>query len=521
MTRPPSYEARLFTRRDALLGAGAAIATWRVTRGVTPVSKTAADVHDLTALSAHDLSVAIHARRVSCVQVMQAYLAKIERCNAAVNAIVSLQPAEELLRQAAQRDAELEANHSLGWMHGLPHAVKDLALTKGIRTSFGSPLFDSVPDQDDIFVERIRASGAILIGKTNAPELGFGSQTYNTVFGTTRNAYDQAKCAGGSSGGAAVSLALRMVPVADGSDNMGSLRNPAAFNNVYGFRPSWGRVPSGHGDLFMNSLPTDGPMARSVQDLSLLLSTMAGADPRDPFSIQQDPAVFSRDLSREFRGTRIAWLGDYHGYLATEPGVLELCQQAHDTFRTIGCQVELTQFDFDPAELWKAYVTLRQAAAAASLGADYRDPERRKLLKPEIQWEIEGGLNVPASEVLHAAGVRSNWYRAVQRLFSSYDFALLPSAQVFPFDAGVHWPRAIAGRTMDTYHRWMEVAVPATMGALPALNVPVGFSRAGLPMGMQILGPRNQDIGVLQLGHAYDLKQSWTRTLPPLLGVHG
>jgi amidase len=484
-------------------------------------SKTAADVHDLTALSAYDLSAAIHAHRVSCVEVMQAYLTRIERCNAAVNAVVSLQPAEDLLRQAAQRDAELKANQSRGWMHGLPHAVKDLALTKGIRTTFGSPLRDSVPDQDDIFVERIRATGAILIGKTNAPEFGFGSQTYNTVFGTTRNAYDQSKCAGGSSGGAAVSLALRMVPVADGSDNMGSLRNPAAFNNVYGFRPSWGRVPSAHGDLFMNSLPTDGPMARSVKDLSLLLSTMAGADARDPFSVREDPAIFARDLRRDFRGTRIAWLGDYNGYLATEPGVLELCQEAQDTFRAIGCQVEPARFDFDPAELWKAYVSLRQAAAANSLGADYRDSDRRKLIKPEIQWELEGGLGLSAADLLHASSVRSNWYRALQRLFSRYDFALLPSAQVFPFDADVHWPHEIAGRTMDTYHRWMEVVIPATMGALPALDVPVGFNPAGLAMGMQILGPRNQDLSVLQLGHAYDLKQKWTRRLPPLLESHG
>lgn len=497
------------------------LATWRIAGGATHLPKTDADLHDLTALSARDLSVAIHGRHVSCVDVMQAYLTQIQRCNTAVNAIVSLQPSEDLLRQAAQRDAELKANQSRGWMHGLPHAVKDLALTRGIRTTFGSPLRDAIPDHDDIFVERIRAAGAILIGKTNAPEFGFGSQTYNTVFGTTRNAYDQAKCAGGSSGGAAVSLALRMVPVADGSDNMGSLRNPAAFNNIYGFRPSWGRVPSGGGDLFMNSLPTDGPMGRSVQDLSLLLSVMAGADARVPLSIQQDPAIFAGELRHDFRGTRIAWLGNYNGYLATDPGVLELCQGAHDILRAIGCQVEPAQFDFDPAELWKAYVSLRQAAAAASLGADYHDPERRKLIKPEIQWEIEGGLTLSASDLLHASSVRSNWHRALQRLFSRYDFALLPSAQVFPFDANVHWPHEIAGRTMDTYHRWMEVVIPATMGALPALNVPVGFSASGLPMGMQILGPRGQDLAVLQLGHAYDLKQTWTRRLPPLLEKHG
>src|SRR5579864_6485467 len=248
---------------------------------------------DVVMMSAGELSHAIRARRVSCQEVMTAYLAHIEALNPKVNAIVSLQPREALMKQAAERDAELARGQYRGWMHGFPHAVKDLAATRGIRTTWGSPLLDTVPDYDSIFVERLRRAGVIILGKTNAPEFGLGSQSYNPVFGTTLNAYDQSKCAGGSSGGAAVSLALRMVPVADGSDMMGSLRNPAAFNNVIGFRTSFGRVPSGGEELFFfETLSTAGAMGRSVADVAMLLSVMAGSDARAPFAIEENHAQF-------------------------------------------------------------------------------------------------------------------------------------------------------------------------------------------------------------------------------------
>ena len=506
------------TRREFVAEAGGALGLAMMPPMVSAIAKPAIALPELVSLNALELSQKIKAKQVSCVEVMQAYLAHIKRFNSKVNAIVSLQPADALMRQAEERDAQLSRGEYLGWMHGFPHAVKDLAATKGIRTSNGSPLFDSIPDHDELFVERLRRNGVILIGKTNAPELGFGSQSYNPIFGTTLNAYDQTKCAGGSSGGAAVSLALRMLPVADGSDMMGSLRNPAAFNNVFGFRPSFGRVPSADSEQFLHTLSVDGPMGRSATDVAMLLSVMAGPDPRAPLSIDQDPAIFGQSLQRDFKGTRIGWFGNFDGYLEMQPGILELCQKSFGAFQSSGCRVEPAKPDFPMAKLWDAWLTLRHSLTAAGLAAFYNDPAKRAKLKPEIQWEIEGGLNVTAMEFQHASQVRSDWYRALLKLFQTYDYLLLPSAQVFPFDAQEHWPKEINGKKMDTYHRWMEVVIPATMAGLPAMSVPVGFGATGLPMGMQVIGKPHADFAVLQLAYAYEQAMPWVRdNLPPLL----
>ena len=507
------------TRREFLVQASGAASVAMVGSFASSMHATVANpLPELVSLNALELSRKIKTKQVSCVEVMQTYLAHIERINPKVNAIVSLQPAESLLQQAKERDAQLARGEYLGWMHGFPHAVKDLAATKGIRTSNGSPLFDSVPDHDEIFVERLRRNGVILIGKTNVPELGFGSQSYNPVFGTTLNAYDQTKCAGGSSGGAAVSLALRMLAVADGSDMMGSLRNPAAFNNVFGFRTSFGRVPSLGGELFLHTLSVEGPMGRSVADVAMLLSVMAGPDPRAPFSIEQDPTIFTQALQRDFKGTRTGWLGNFDGYLPMQPGILDLCQKAFKAFESFGCIVEAAKPDFDMAKLWDAWLILRHSLSAGGLAAVYNDPAKRAKLKPEIQWEIDGGLNIRAAEFQHASQVRSDWYRSLLKLFQAYDYLLIPSAQVFPFDAQEHWPKEIGGKKMDTYHRWMEVVLPATMAGLPALSVPVGFGAAGLPMGMQVIGKPHADLAVLQVANAYEQAAPWTRDrLPSLL----
>ncbi len=471
-------------------------------------------------MDALDLSRAIHSRQISCREVMVAYLDHISRLNPRVNAIVSLQDPDSLLKQAGERDAQLARGNSLGWMHGFPHAVKDLAATKGIRTTCGSPLLDTVPEHDEIFVERLKKNGVILIGKTNTPEFGLGSQTYNTIFGATRNAYDQSKCAGGSSGGAAVSLALRMLPVADGSDMMGSLRNPAAFNNVFGFRTSFGRVPAGPSfEVFAHQLSVNGPMARSAADAAMLLSVMAGPDARDPLSIEQDPSLFSRPLDCDFKGTRLAWLGDLGGYLPTQNGVKERCLESFKAFEAIGCTVQQALPDFSPARLWHTWLVFRHWLVGAGLAAFYSDPATRPRLKPEAQWEIEGSLNLTAADVCDAFLARTAWYQSICRLFDTFDFLLLPSAQVFPFDVDTYWPREINGVKMDTYHRWMEVVIPATLSGCPAISVPVGFSKSGLPMGMQIIGKNHADFSVLQIAHAYEQAAPWVRDhLPPLLG---
>lgn len=475
---------------------------------------------ELVMFGATTLSTLIRERRVSCREVMAAYLDHIEAVNPHVNAIVSLQDRGDLLAQADNRDAELAQGDYRGWLHGIPQAIKDLAATAGIRTTWGSPLFhDHVPDTDAIVAERMKRDGAIVIGKTNTPEFGLGSQTYNPVFGATRNAFDPTKTAGGSSGGAAAALAMRMLPVADGSDMMGSLRNPGAFNNVFGFRPSSGRVPSGPcGSIFGQQLGTAGPMGRSVTDVAQLLTTQAGADPSVPLSLDADPTIFTQDLRRDLTGTRIGWLGDWQGHLTMEPGVLDLCEQALTTFEAIGCDVTPVVPDFSPERLWDTWLTLRHWVVAGNLAPLYRDPNQRTQLKPEAQWEYEGSLAYSAADIFDASTACSEWFQSLRRLFTHCDYLVLPTAQVFPFDVSTHWPDAIDGVAMDTYHRWMEAVVPGTLSGCPTMNVPAGFNTAGLPMGLQIIGPHHADLAVLQLAHAWEQASADTlATLPPVL----
>jgi amidase len=475
---------------------------------------------DIVELDAVGLSAAIQTRRVSCHEAMLAYLAQIDRLNPIVNAIVSLQDREGLLKQADERDAQLARGERMGWMHGFPQAPKDLANTIGIPTTLGSPILkNNVPKIDAIFVERVRKSGAILIGKTNTPEFGLGSHTYNTVFGTTGNAFDPSKSAGGSSGGACVSVALRMLPVADGSDMMGSLRNPAGWNNVFGLRPSFGRVPLGPtAEVFYQQLALEGPQARTVADLAMMLSVQAGFDARVPLSNAQDPAQFTRSLQRDFKGTRIGWLGDFNGYLSMEPGVMDLSVKALEHFKTIGCSVEAAQPEYAPDRLWRTWLTLRGFLIAGLRGPLYANEKTRGMLKPEAVWEIENGLKLSAADVWRASVDRSAWYQALNALFQKFDFLVLPSAQVFPFDAKLDWPKEVAGKPMDTYHRWMEVVIGGTLAGVPVLNVPAGFGAGGLPMGLQVLAPAQADFAVLQLGRAYEQASGYAKRRSPLLG---
>jgi amidase len=506
-----------------LLAAGAPLGALAQAAG-GPADAVPKPAGEITGWSAIQLSRAIQSRSVSCVEVMNAYLAQIDKVNPKVNAIVSLQARDGLVAQARQRDAELAAarneGRSVGWMHGFPQAPKDLAATAGIVTTQGSLILkDYVPKTDAIVVERARKAGAILIGKTNTPEFGLGSHTYNKVFGTTGNAFDPGKSAGGSSGGAAVALALNMLPVADGSDMMGSLRNPAGWNNIFGFRPSFGRVPFGPtNEVFIQQLGYEGPMGRSVADLAMLLSVQAGHDARVPLSIDQDPAVFARPLARDFKRARIGWMGDYNGYLPMEAGVLDTCTQALRHFETIGCKVEAVQPDFPMERLWKTWLTLRGFLVAGVAGGLYADPKSRALMKPEAIWEIENGLKLSAADVYRASVDRTAWYQALNTLFQRYDYLVLPTAQVFPFDAKLDWPKSINGRPMDTYHRWMEVVIGGTLAGLPVMSVPAGFGPGGLPIGLQVIGRAQADLSVLQIGNAYELASRYTATRSPLLG---
>jgi amidase len=475
---------------------------------------------DIVMMDAVELSAAIRARRVSCVEVMTAYLDHVERFNPKVNAIVALQDRAGLLAQARERDAQLARGEPMGPLHGFPFAVKDLVPVKGMPMTRGSRILkDFVPPADSIMVERLRRAGAIFIGKTNTPEFGLGSHTYNDVYGATRNAYDQTRSAGGSSGGAAVALALRMLPVADGSDYGGSLRNPAGWNNVFGFRTSHGLVPRDTADAWLPSMSVLGPMARNVADLALLLSIQAGHDARAPLSTPGDGTRFGARLERDFKGTRIAWVGDFKDYLPYEPGVLDLCREALKTFESLGCIVEEAQPDYSIEAVWRAWLTLRAWQNGGNLLAYYENPAKRALMKPEAVFEVESGHKLSAFDITAASVVRTEWYQAVRKFFAAYDYFIMPTAQLFPFDVDLDWPREIAGRKMATYHEWMKGVLPVTMSGCPALAAPAGFNAQGLPMGIQIVAPNQADFACLQLAHAYDVATAWaTRRLPPLLG---
>ncbi len=470
-------------------------------------------------LDAIPLAAAIRARQLSCVEVMTAYLDHIDRWNPGVNAIVALQPRDALLAQAAERDAQAARGEWLGPLHGFPSAVKDLQPVRGIVSTRGSPIFrEFIPPADGLMVERLRRAGAIFIGKTNTPEFGLGSHTYNAVYGLTRNPYDPSRSAGGSSGGAAVALALRMLPVADGSDFGGSLRNPAGWNNVLGFRTSLGRVPAGGDELWFPGMSVIGPMARNVPDLAFLLAVQAGHDDRAPTSMEGATLDLGGDLAADLRGKRIGWLGDFNGSTPCEPGVLDVCRTALGTFADLGCRVEDTRIDIEMEPVWQAMLKLRAWQSGGAVLDLYNDPAKRALMKPEAIFEVESGLRLSAFDLRAASVARTRWYNAVRRLFERYDYLVAPSAQLFPFEARLDWPHEIAGTPMRTYHEWQKGNFFITMTGCPSLAVPAGFGPQGLPIGIQIVAQINRERACLQLGHAYHQASNWTsRRLPPPL----
>ncbi|MEM8498570.1 MAG: amidase [Pseudomonadota bacterium] len=459
----------------------------------------------ITNLTATQLSVAIQQRQLRCVEVMQSYLGRIAELNPVYNAIVSMADEQCLIEQAERADDALSRGAYWGWMHGMPYAVKDLANVKGFETSMGSPIMSGVIAQsDDIHIARIRNQGAIFIGKTNVPEFGLGSHTFNPVFGTTRCGLNAELSAGGSSGGAGSALATRMLPVADGSDMMGSLRNPAAFNDVIGFRPSVGRVPrTSSKGMFDSDMVTAGPMGRNVEDTVRLMLTMAGFDQTDPMSLQESLPSYNEFEPRQLQGLRIGWLGDFNGHLAMEAGILTLCESKLAALIEQGANVEPSLPDFDMQHLWRAWVTLRQHTMAG-MQEYLREPKDRDRLSDDVVWEIENGVNVSSTQVNEAEAVRNSWRRCLASVFQHYDLLALPAAQVFPFKADIDWPRAINDRKMDTYHRWMEVSIAATLSGFPVVSLPAGFDDTGRPAGLQFIGAMAKDKEVMEFAMAYE-----------------
>ncbi|MBX9606240.1 MAG: amidase [Gammaproteobacteria bacterium] len=462
--------------------------------------------------TARELAVALAARRLGAEELLDATLARVAAVNPSVNAIVTL---DADAARATARALDATRPNPEQPLFGLPIAVKDLAQTRGLRTTYGSPLFaDFVPEQDDLFVARLRAAGAVIIGKTNTPEFGAGSQTFNRVFGATRNPYDLGRTCGGSSGGAAVALATGMTALADGSDLGGSLRNPAAFCNVVGMRPSPGRVPFWPRQMSSEPLSVLGPMARNVQDCALLLSAMAGPDPRVPIALSEPGASFRVPLTRDLRGLRLGWSPDLGGF-EIDNEVREVLTRALPVFGELGCTVDESAPDLHDAD--EVFRVLRAWQFAARFGDDF---ERvRDQLKDTVAWNVEEGRRLTLGDVTRAEMLRTQLIARVAAWFEDHDFLLCPATQVPPFPIDQEWVKNINGRELATYLDWMGVCYAITVTGLPAISVPGGFTAGGLPIGLQLVGRRWADLAVLQLAHGFEQATGFGQRRPPNMGT--
>ena len=467
---------------------------------------------DICYLSAREMARLIRLKKLSAREALAAHLKQIERINPEVNAIVTLVP--EMAAETAKRADDSQARGAkLGPLHGLPVAHKDLAETQGIRTTFGSPLFkDYMPQEDDLIVERIKRAGAITLGKTNTPEFGAGSQTFNTVFGATRNPYDTTRTCGGSSGGAAVALACGMVPIADGSDMGGSLRNPAAFSNVVGFRVSPGRVPNPKAAFAWSTLSTSGPMARSVSDLALLLSAIAGPDSHAPLSLPEPGESFVRPLDRRLKDVRVVWFKDLGG-IPFDPRVRSVVDGQRKVFESLGCVVEQADPDFSGADF--AFKTLRAWNSATVHGE--RIHASRGAYKDTLLQEIEEGLRLTGSDIARAETLHGQLWRRFQAFLQKYEFFVLPTTQLPPFDVNTLYPTEVNGVKMEGYIDWMKSCWYISIVGNPAISVPAGFTPEGLPVGLQIVGRYQADFSVLQLAYAFEQATNIGRKRPPIV----
>jgi len=493
------------TRRKILLGAAAV----PLLEGALEAEAAASSV---CFMSAVEMARMIRAKKLSAREALAAHLKQIERVNPKVNAIVTLVP--EMAADAAAKADEMQAHKaSLGPLHGLPVAHNDLLETRAIRTTYGSPLYkDYVPTEDDIVVERMRRAGAIIVGKTNTPEFGAGSQTFNKVFGATLNPYDLTKTCGGSSGGAAVALACGLAPVATGSDTGGSLRNPAAFCNVVGFRPSIGRVPNPKAAFAWSTLSTSGCLGRSVADLAFALSTIAGPDSRAPLSINEPGERFARPLDRGFKGVRVAWFKNLGG-APFDARIRTVVDGHRATFEALGCIVEQAEPDFAPAEI--AFRLLRAWNSANTYGARMR--EHPDAFKDTLKAEIEEGQRLTGMDLARAETAHAQLWRGFQAFLEKYEYLVLPTTQLPAFDVNMPYPAEIAGVKFENYIDWMKSCWYISATGNPAASVPGGFTPEGLPVGVQIVGRNKEDFSVLQMAHAFEQATGFGKKRPAIV----
>lgn len=469
---------------------------------------------ELCDLTARDLAGRLRRKDVSAREVLQAHLDRITMINPQVNAIATL-TAERALEDAAHADDQLSAGKPVGRLHGIPMAHKDTHETAGIRTTHGSPLLaNNIPERDELIIERLREAGAIALGKSNVPEFGAGSHTVNPVFGATRNPYDLTKSAGGSSGGAAAALATGMHPLADGGDMGGSLRNPASFCNVVGMRPSPGRVPSWPGLLGWNTLNVQGPLARTTDDLSYLLSVMAGPDSRSPIALQDPGDMFDQELDVDPRSLRVACSGDLGGSVPVDPAVRAVVESAASVFADLGAEVEHDCIDFTGAD--ETFRTLRAWQFALAHGetlASHRDQ-----LKATLVDNVEQGFQLSGTDIARAETLHTQLYQRTRQFFQQYDILLLPVSQVPPFDVDLEYPTQVDGTVMQDYLEWMSSAYFVTATGSPALSVPAGFTADGLPVGVQLVGRHRGDLDVLRAGYVFEQATEYADRRPGVLG---
>ncbi len=464
---------------------------------------------DLVNLSAVEMVRLIGVKDITAKELMEAHLLQIERINPKVNAIVTLLP-DLAIEKAEETDLAIARGEDVGILQGLPVAHKDLVPTKGIRTTFGSPIYEyNVPDHNALIVDRIQQAGAITIGKTNTPEFGAGSQTYNEVFGETLNPYDVSKTCGGSSGGAAVALATRMLPIADGSDTGGSLRNPANFCNVIGFRPSPGRVPNFPSKTGWGPISVSGPMARNVSDCALFLSAIAGPDSRVPISITEPGSTFMQSLERDFSGTNIAWSEDLGG-LPIDPRTAQVINSQRSVFSDIGCIINDSEPDFRDAN--EVFLIWRGWGREITSGDLLRN--NRSQLKETMIWDIEQGVNLTGPEVGWAEARRMELFQRMHEFMEKHEFLICPVSQRPPFDVKQRWVTEINGEKMENFIAWMKSCYYITATGHPAVSVPCGFTDEGLPVGIQIVGRYRDDFGVLQLAKAFEDATGFWKELP-------
>ena len=468
--------------------------------------------NDIVLLSANQLTEKIRLKELSAEEVLRAHLEQIDLFNSSLNAIVTLCP-DLALESARKIDKSISNNDPIGPLAGLPIAHKDLVVTQGIKTTYGSPIFsDFIPQEDALIVQRLKHAGAVTIGKTNTPEFGAGSQTFNTVFGETLNPYDITKTCGGSSGGAAVALAARMIPIADGSDTGGSLRNPASFCNVVGLRTSPGRVPVYPSKISWSPISVQGPMARTVSDCALMLSAISGPDPRVPISISEPGQRFLGSLDRDFTGTRIAWskqLGD----LPIDNRINETISKSLHHFESLGCNIEEATPDLSSAD--QIFKVWRGWGREINEGVLLR--ENRDLLKDTMIWDIEQGVDLSGPDIGWAESERTALFLRMHAFMDQYEFILCPVTQVPPFDVNQPFISEINGVKMGSFIDWMKSCYYITITGHPAISVPCGFTENGLPVGIQIVGRYRDDFGVLQLAKAFEEATRFWQHLPSIL----